>query len=219
MRIAGSALLAGVLCMVAASAAHAQGWIVTLGAQVESAPPYEGAGHNTILPLPVIRLRHPGQAYRFTPPDDGLSLALINSDFVSVGPVGRFQSARESKGSLAGLEKIDWAGEIGAFIDVWPTPWLRGRVELRRGVTGHDGWVGDAGIDFIYTGRGWDFSIGPRLGYGDFKIDRDTYFGVTPAEAIAGVANMHTAYEPGGGVRYFGSGKRRCRSMSPKIRS
>lgn len=203
MRIAGSALLACMFCVASAGAADAQGWVVTIGVQAESAPPYEGAGHNSIMPLPVIRLRPADRPYRFTPPDDGLSLSLLGTDFISLGPVGRFQSKRESKGSLAGLDPIDWAGELGAFVDVWPAPWLRGRVEIRKGVTGHEGWVGDAGLDLIYTGNGWDFSIGPRIGYGDAEY-RDTYFGVTPAEAAKGVF-IRTAYAPGGGIRYIGA--------------
>ena len=201
MRTKFCALLVGLICAFAADSADAQ-YIVTLGVSAESSPPYEGAGHNTIMPLPVIRLRSPGHPYRFVPPDDGFSLALFDTDVISLGPVGRFQGSRNSKGNLVGLKKIDWAGEVGAFVDLWAAPWLRARVEIRRGITGHHGWVGDAGLDFIYTGRGWDFSVGPRLGYGDSSY-RDTYFGVTAAEAVASPL-IASAYEPGSGLRYWG---------------
>ncbi len=202
MRTISQALLAGLVCALAAGSAHAQGYIWTLGVSVEATPAYEGASHYSVLPLPVIRLRSPDRPYRFVPPDDGFSLALFNTDYISLGPVARFQGSRDNKGSLAGMDKIDWAGEIGAFVDLWPAQWLRVRGEIRKGVTGHDGWVGDAGIDAIYTGRGWDFSFGPRLGYGDASY-RDKYFGVTSAETLTSPF-FKTVYTPGGGLRYYG---------------
>ena len=204
MRTIIRALLVGSVCALAAGSAHAQGgYIWTLGVSVEAAPAYEGASHYSALPLPVIRLRNPDRPYRFVPPDDGFELALVDSDIISLGPVGRFQGSRDNKGSLAGMEKIDWAGELGAFVDIWATEWLRAHVEIRKGVTGHDGWVGDAGLDFIYTGRGWDFSAGPRVGYGDASY-RNTYFGVTPAETFTS-PYFKSVYTPGGGLRYYGA--------------
>ena len=92
--------------------------------------------------------------------------------------------------------------EPGLFADLWPTDWLRGRVEVRHGFFAYDGYVGDAGIDLIHTGHRWDASIGPRIGYGDANY-MDTYFGVTPQEAALS-PYIKTPYEPGAGERYLG---------------
>ena len=196
-------MAAGVLALgLIPGVSSAEGWIVTVGARMSATPPYEGAGHDVLVPSPTFSLRRADSVYRFTPPDDGSSLSLLSSRYIDFGPVARFRYSRGNEGQLTGLNKVDWAAEPGAFINLWPTNWLRGRVEARRGVTGHEGWVGDAGIDLIYTGSRWQTSIGPRIGYGDAKYV-DTYFGVTQAEAARG-PTFTSVYEPSGGRRYTG---------------
>jgi outer membrane protein len=191
------------LCLVAAPViAHATDWIVTVGGRVAASPPYEGAPNDDIRPSASFNIRRADKPYRFTPPDDGSTLALVASRYLDFGPVVRFRYSRDT-GRLQGFEKIGFAVEPGLFVNVWPTNWLRGRVEVRRGVLGHDGWVGDAGIDLIHTGRKWDMSFGPRIGYGDRRY-MDTYFGVTPVEA-ARSPSLLLPYEPNGGIRYGGA--------------
>lgn len=181
----------------------AEGWIVTLGARVSANPPYEGAGHDVLAPTPMFSLRRADSVYRFTPPDDGSSLALLANRYVDFGPVVRFRYARGDSGDLAGLDTVNWAVEPGVFLNLWPANWLRGRVEARRGVIGDRGWVGDAGVDLIYTGSRWEASIGPRIGYGDTRY-MDSYFQVTPQEAAASPL-IDTVYNPRGGRRYTGA--------------
>jgi outer membrane scaffolding protein for murein synthesis (MipA/OmpV family) len=118
------------------------------------------------------------------------------------GPIVRFRYPRGDTDHLVGLNKIDTAVEPGVFAEVWPVDWLRFRAEGRYGVAGYTGPVGDAAVDLIYTGRAWDFSLGPRYGYGGNSY-MDTYFGVTPLEAQRSPL-IHTAYEPGQGERYLG---------------
>ncbi len=193
----------GVLVLaLAGGAAHAEGWIITVGGRVSASPPYEGAGHDVLAPSPSFSLRRADSPNRFVPPDNGTTLALLSSRYIVFGPMARFRYARGDQGKLTGLKKVDWAAEPGVFLDLWPTNWLRGHVEGRRGILGHHGWVGDAGADLIYTGKRWDASIGPRIGYGDSHY-MDTYFGVTPTEA-AGSPLFKTVYEPGSGQRYTG---------------
>ncbi|MHB8530980.1 MAG: MipA/OmpV family protein, partial [Caulobacteraceae bacterium] len=188
--------------MVAASSSRAEDWIVTIGGRVGATPPYEGAGRDIVIPSLIFNIRRAGSLYRFTPPDGGSTLTLLSNRYIDAGLVARFRHSRGDTGDLAGFDKIGWAAEPGLFADIWPTNWLRGRVEGRRGVFGHQGWVGDAGIDVIHTGRRWDFSIGPRVGYGD-RHYMDTYFGVTTEEAARSPL-IRTPYEPGAGERYAG---------------
>ncbi len=180
----------------------AEGWIVTVGARVTEQPPYEGAGHDVLAPSPKFTLRRADSLYRFTPPDDGSSLSLLKNRYIDIGPVARFRYARGASGKLAGLDEVHWAAEPGVFVNLWPTNWLRGRVEARRGIIGYNGWVGDAGVDLIYTGSRWEASVGPRVGYGDTNY-MNAYFQVTPAEA-ARAPLINTAYNPVGGRRYMG---------------
>ena len=82
------------------------------------------------------------------------------------------------------------------------------RVEARRGISGHHGWVEDVGLDLIHTaeprlGQRWDASIGPRAGFGDANY-MDTYFGLTPEESALHTPHL-PAYVPGAGMRYTGA--------------
>ncbi|MEP6967854.1 MAG: MipA/OmpV family protein [Pseudomonadota bacterium] len=187
-----------------AGESHAEGgWIVTIGGRATARPPYEGADHDVIRPAAIFNLRRADKPFRFTPPDGGSSVGLFTSRYIVAGPLVRFQYSRPNTGAFTGFDKIGFAAEPGAFVDLWPVNWLRGRVEVRRGVAGHSGFVGDAGLDLVYTGHRWDFSVGPRFGYGDSRY-LDTYFGVTPQEALRSPI-ITTPYEPGAGTRYYGA--------------
>ena len=185
-----------------AGAARAEGWIFTLGAQVGVSPPYEGANRDIFEPAPTFDLRPASSPDRFTPPDGGATFAILSNDRFEIGPVLRFRFERDNKGELQGFQKIDVATEPGVYADIWPTNWLRLRLEARHGVTGHYGWVGDVGADYVHNGHRWDWSIGPRLGWGDHRY-MQTYFGVTPAEAARN-PRIDQAYNPGAGQRYTG---------------
>jgi outer membrane scaffolding protein for murein synthesis (MipA/OmpV family) len=182
--------------------ALAADWIVTVGGRVADGPSYEGDPHNTFRPSLIASARRADKPYRFTPPDDGGSVALLSSKHFDLGPVLWFRYGRGDTGNLKGLDKIGFAVEPGLFANAWATDWLRARVQVRQGVLGHHGALGDAGIDLIRTGKKWDASIGPRIGYGDSRY-MDTYFGVTPLEALRSPF-ITKPYEPGAGVRYYG---------------
>ena len=189
------------------SAAQAEDWIATIGARARIKPPYEGAASHVIGFIPVLVVRPADHPYRFTPPDGAAAIALIDSSLITAGPVLRFRNSRSDEGRFTGLTRVGVATEPGAFVALWPTSWLRGRVEVRRGVSGHSGWVSDLSLDLIRTadmnkGQRWDASIGPRIGWGDANY-MGTYFGVTPAEAFA---RQTTPYDPGAGLRYTGAG-------------
>ena len=188
---------------LAATAAHADGgWIVSLGAKASVSPPYEGADHFVTRPTPTFSVTPADKPYRFTPLDSGTTFALVDSRYVVFGPMARFLYGRGDSGQLQGLKKVDWAVEPGAFLDLWPTKWLRLHGEGRHGFVGHRGWVGDVGADLVSQGKRWDFSLGPRMGFGDDKY-MFTYFGVTPQENARSPL-IKTAYDPGGGRRYTG---------------
>lgn len=195
-------LAVSALTLLSAGAAEAKDWIVNVGARVQALPPYEGASYQRILPSPTLSVRSADRPYRFVPPDGGTTFALIESDHFVFGPMARFRYRRQDEGKLIGLRDIKWAAEPGAFVDIYPVKWLRLRGELRHGVGGHTGFVADVGGDLIYTGQKWDFSIGPRVGWGDRKY-LDRYFGVTPQEAAASPF-INRAYAPSSGRRYAG---------------
>lgn len=185
-----------------APSAEAKDYVASIGARVTSSPPYEGADHNVSRVAPTISLRPADRPYRFTPPDGGATIALFDSEHFSLGPIVRIRYERRTTGDLAGLNPIKWAAEPGVFAEVWPVGWLRTRGEVRRGVNGHQGLVADVAADLIHTGKRWDFSAGPRVGWGDDRYI-DKYFRVTAAEAARSPL-VSGPYAPTAGRRYAG---------------
>jgi outer membrane protein len=188
--------------LLAAGDAQARDWVVDLGIGASVRPPYEGADDVRVQPSPTLRVRRAERANRFTPPDPGASVDLIDTRYVTLGPVINLRRRRKAEGDLIGLREVKPAVEAGVFVELWPTDWLRTRFEARRGVAGHHGWVGDVGLDVIYNGDRWDVSAGPRVGFGEANY-LDTYFGVTAAEAAANPL-IDRAYSPTRGRRYTG---------------
>jgi len=177
-------------------------WTFTLGPGLQIAPAYEGANHYALLPFPWIGIGLRGRVPAFSAPDDSPGLALTSGVF-RLGAVVHIRGERHSRGERVGLPELVWALEPGLSGEVWPMPWLRTRVELRKGVRGHVGWVADFGADAVGMRGPWTFSIGPRLGYGNPRY-MQTYFGVTPAEAAANPV-IDSAYGPDAGLRYAGA--------------
>ena len=188
--------------VLTAGPAAADDWIVTVGGAVQATVPYEGAGHNLIVPVPSIALRRPGRPERPTFADDTPGISVISTGWLSIGPDVQLRGKRNSEGDRAGLQEVPLAIEPGLFVTVWPTDWLRLHATERRGVRGDHGWTGDAGFDLVGNAGRWTATIGPRIGWGDQNY-METYFGVTPAEAAASPV-IHTPYSLSGGMRYAG---------------
>jgi outer membrane protein len=121
----------------------------------------------------------------------------------SFGPSFRFVSKRESSdyAALQGLNDIDAAFEVGgrfAYTFGMFRPW----VAVRYGFGGHNGIVGEAGLDLVLRPNAvTEFAFGPRTSFANREY-MQTYFGVTPLEsANSGLA----AYSPGGGFKGVGA--------------
>jgi outer membrane protein len=197
MKLAVAALLT---LIVGISEAAAQGVTVTAGPGAFISPPYEGAKHNKIGPLPWLTIGPAGPP-RFAP-DDSLGIGLFSGP-VRAGIVGALRGKREATAERIGLRPVDTAIELGGFVDYWPSDWLRTRIEVKRGVSGHDGWIADLGADAFANAGPLTFTLGPRLGLGN-ETYMDKYFGVSLAEATASPI-VSAPYSPDAGIRYAGA--------------
>lgn len=183
---------------------QADTWIVTVTGNGVAMPRFPGSRDYTAVGYPSFDIRRAGDPVRFSAPDDGFSVTLFESPAFRFGPVARFQSGRyyaDDRRRLFGLNDVEWALEPGVFAEIWPTSFLRTRIELRHGFHGHNGFVGSIGADYVQPIGALTLSIGPRFQFGDSDYAR-RYFGVTPIEAI--LNGRVTQYVAGGGFNQAG---------------
>ncbi len=119
-----------------------------------------------------------------------------------LAPRGSLRVVKERTASkspeLADLNNVDLAVELGLGLGYTQRNFEAFGV-ARYGVVGHEAWVGEFGADVI--ARPSDrltLSAGPRLFLGDDSYAA-TYFGVTPAEALAS-GGAFAAFAPAGGA-------------------
>lgn len=173
---------------------------VFLGPQIQ--PAWPGAKDMAFRPFADISRSPEGTPFEFEAPDESAGLSIIRSGRFEVGPTVGFIGKRTAADVGADLPKVGFSAEAGAFAQVEMTPAVRLRIEVRKGLTGHKGWVGEASADYVARrGDDWLFSIGPRVTFGDRRYHR-AWFGVEPD--VAARTGL-TAFAPGGGIQSVGA--------------
>ena len=177
--------------------------VISFGAGVQFTPEYPGAGELKLGPLFTGGARREGDPIRGTAPDDGFGFSLIGRGGpVEFGPMIAFQGERDEDDVGVAVGDVDFAFEPGIFLNVNLSPAMRLRAEARRGFDGHEGWLGDLGADtFFRPGPNSVVSLGARVRLADEEY-MQTYFGITPAEALSSGLPVFT---PDGGVRAVGA--------------
>ncbi|HEV2816447.1 MAG TPA: MipA/OmpV family protein [Allosphingosinicella sp.] len=199
--LAGVAALA--LLAAPASAQDEDGYTIMVGAGAQTYPKYPGADSYGINPLPIFGFRRAGSPLPLSAPDDGIGLGFLGRGSVfDLGPAVRLQNKREEDDVGAAVGDVGFTIEAGGFVQVRPAENFRLRAELRQGLGGHDGLVGDVGADLMLSdGDTYVFSIGPRARWADGDYHA-AYFGVTPAVAAA---TGLPAFDPDGGFYALGA--------------
>jgi outer membrane scaffolding protein for murein synthesis (MipA/OmpV family) len=172
---------------------------VTLGFGAAAAPAYFGSGEATVGPAASLAIQE------FVLPGGlgfGSEAALPTDPGFGIRGGFRYIPERDAADfdELEGLSRVDRAFELGAGL-FRITDRTRAYAEVRKGFGGHDGWVGEGGIDVLL--RPTDrlvLSAGPRAYLGDGAFMR-TYFGVTPEEAAR---SSLAAFRPDGGIVSLG---------------
>lgn len=174
-------------------------WIVTVKATGNVSPDYLGADTYTPIGYPLFSFRKADTPEGFSAADDGIDWSLFGNEYFNTGPVARYRAGRYngSDRKLRGIHSVPWTVEIGGYFEVWPTEWLRGRVEVRHGMNGSSGIVSDFAVDGVYKVDKWTIAAGPRLTLAtqDFM---NMYFGVKPSEAAKNP--RVSRYKPSGGI-------------------
>jgi len=189
LRTSAAAIGAFALALLAAPAAAQDdggGHILTIGLGAQAFPQYPGANSYSIYPMPIFGLRREGRPMPFVAHDQGIGFGLLGSDsIVNFGPAVQLRARRRQDDVGAPVGNVGYTIEAGGFVELFPVRNVRLRGELRQGIGGHRGLVGDLGADFVIRDADtYIFSLGPRARWGDDDFHR-AYFGVSPAAALA----------------------------------
>lgn len=204
------AILAGfaTLSLLATVPALAQdgegrGHTVSIGGGVQAYPKYPGADEVGLNPMPIIDFRRQGAPLPFEAPDEGWGFGLLGDDSpFDIGPAIQFQGKRRESDVGAPVGNVGFTVEAGAFAQFFVSDNFRLRVEGRKGLGGHEGWIGDLSADFVLRDRDtYVFSIGPRARLSDDRY-QDAYFSVTPSVATA---TGLPVFDAGGGFHSVGA--------------
>lgn len=181
-------------------------WTVVIGVEGRATPRWQGADDNYVfLPVPLLDVRRAGTPERFRGPRDGISLGIIDTGTLRIGPVGKIRLPRKQAddSKLTGLGDVDWAYEVGIFADYYLVPWLRARAEVRQGFGGHTGIMADLMADVIARATPQlTLSAGPRITLATNSAT-SPYFSINAAQFLASGLPV---YDAKGGVRSIGAG-------------
>ena len=198
------------LALLAPLAAHAQQaekpakepirFRVGAGAQI--VPRFPGSNEVGPSPYPDFAIARGSEPFVFESPDEAFGFTVVRAGGVEFGPAITFQGKRRRADMPVPMDEVGFSLETGGFAHLYVTPDIRVRAEARYGVTGHRGWVGSLGADYVIRdGDKYVFSIGPRVNLSDRGYQM-AYFGVNPGEAAR---TGLPAYRPRGGVHSAGA--------------
>jgi outer membrane protein len=193
--IAAIALLPAWTAAAAADEGEGRRVRVGLGGQIR--PEWYGADKSEIAPYWSFDLAKGDEEFSFEAPDDSFDIAVVSNDRFGFGPVANISRSRKNKDVGANVGKVPTTIEAGVFAQYFLSDSFRVRGEVRKGIGGHEGLVGDVGADFISRdGDNYVFSVGPRLSFSNGRYQRE-FFGVDQAAATATGLPL---YRPDGGL-------------------
>jgi outer membrane protein len=181
------------------------GWTITLGAEARMLPAFDGSSRSVVRPVPLFDFRRAGTPRHFSGPRDGFGFGLFDTGSFRFGPSAKLRLPRRESDDvkLAGLGNVDYAIELGAFVELWPVQWLRTRGEIRQGLGGHHGIVADWMADVVLpVTTQLTFSAGPRVTYVTAEANRP-YFSITVLQSLNSGLPV---FDAKGGVYSYGGG-------------
>lgn len=184
---------------------------IALGAQ--AVPSYPGADNFSIRPLFDISMARGDDLYEFEAPDESFGFPLVRTGDLSFGPALNLEGSRTADDVGTALPKVGFTVEAGVFAQYSLSDDFRLRGEVRRGLGGHEGWIGNFGADYVARqGDDWLLSVGPRVTFVDDNY-ASAYFSVAPEDSAA---SGLPAYSAGGGVHSAGATVGYLRQLTPR---
>jgi outer membrane protein len=167
----------------------------------------------SLRPLVEVSRARGDTPFEFEAPDESFGFPLLRSGALAIGPAIGFEGERKASDIGAALPKVGFTFEVGAFVQYRLAEPVRARLEVRKGLGGHKGWIGILSADYIARDKDrWLLSLGPRLTFSDRRYNR-AYFDVTPAGAAASGLPAFSAEE---GLEAIGVAGLFLRQLSPR---
>jgi len=171
---------------------------IALGVQI--VPSYPGSDDLSFRPLVDVARARGTDPFQFEAPDESFGFPLIRFQQLTIGPALNFEGSRAAGDVGVDLPKVGFTVEPGVFLQYDLSESVRLRSELRKGLGGHEGWVGNIGADFVARrGDDWLLSAGPRVTFAD-ETYNSAYFSVAP-DSASGLP----AFSAGGGIQSVGA--------------
>lgn len=189
-------------------------WTFSVGAATIFKPAFTGSKDYQAMLVPDFKIEYKDEFFASL---FGIGYNVINHDGWRAGPIvkldfGRtedddnpFRIAGKKTEALKGLGDVDATLELGGFVE-YEYDKFSCTLELRQGVGGHEGLVGETGLNFKDTanfiGRSVMYAIGPRAMFASSNYN-NTYFGISSSQsARSGLAK----YDADGGLVSYGMG-------------
>lgn len=158
---------------------------------------YPGSDSYEVLPIPYFDIKYQDW---FSLSGDALKANVFVYEGFTLGVIGKVDFGRDEDDDsvLRGLGDIDFAPELGIFLDYDWKEWLIVQTSVRHAIGGHEGIVADAGIYFqnrVLNDK-LEYRIGPSLSFSDDQYV-DEYYGITPGQSLR---SGHPVYNPDGGL-------------------
>lgn len=188
-------------------------WKISLSAGAVYVPAFTGSKDYQAIAFPSIKIEY--KDLFFASLFDGVGYNAINNDKWRAGPIVKFAMGRtedddnpfriagKKTNALRGLGDVDFTLELGGFVEYNFEPFSYS-LELRQGVGGHKGFVGETGLNYMgftkQLGKPIMYAFGPRLTFADSNYN-DANFGINQTQsANSGLAR----YSAGFGLVSYG---------------
>ncbi len=207
------AMATGPAAEVVAQQPGGEGWKVSVGAGLILAPSYKGDDAYQLASVPNVRVTY-GDDF-FASVQGGVGYSAINSGVWRAGPIAVYDFGRDEDGGgpfviagddsddLDGLGDVDGTIEVGGFLEYDTRP-LKARIEIRQGLNGHEGLIGElslrTGARLIVADQPVIIRIGPDVTLVDDAYN-DTFFGVSAGQSAASGLD---AFDADGGLLSYG---------------
>lgn len=179
----GGPAMAQDLDVTAAEAVKEEKNVVGLGAA--AVPDYEGSSDYEAAPFLQLRFNFENDMY-FSLLGNTARFNLIPSKTFHLGPLVRYRMERSDVDNerVDAMEDVDAAFEVGGFVSFDVANFILLVSAAQDVADAHDGWVGQGGIGYRFSFQETTFlTLFATTTYASDDY-MDTYFGITPADAI-----------------------------------